>query len=115
MVSISEPRLFFIIRQSVKLFKNVLLQCFVQAIFFRVYYNLLKTLYTLTKFNFFQDVLYLMALFGMKKGKKADEIINLAQQTVESHFQQMAVIFNFRYNLFYVISENKMYCFFYNT
>ena len=53
-----------------------------------------------------------MALFGMKKGKKADEIINLAQQTVESHFQQMAVIFDFHlYNLFYVISENNKYCF----
>ena len=56
-----------------------------------------------------------MALFGMKKGKKADEIINLAQQTVESHFQQMAVIFDFHlYNLFYVISENLQYYFFYN-
>ena len=56
-----------------------------------------------------------MALFGMKKGKKADEIINLAQQTVESHFQQMAVIFDFHlYNLFYVISEINKYYFFYN-
>eukprot|EP00111_Clytia_hemisphaerica_P000239 TCONS_00000598-protein len=36
------------------------------------------------------DVLYLMALFGMKKGKKADEIMTLCQQTVESHFAKMA-------------------------
>lgn len=45
-------------------------------------------------------MLYLMALFGMKKGKKADEIINLSQQTVESHFQQMAVFaFEYLYGL----------------
>jgi len=32
-----------------------------------------------------------MALFGMKKGQKAEDVIVLLQQTVESHFKTLAV------------------------
>lgn len=42
---------------------------------------------------FFQEILYLTALFGMKKGKSSEEVMQLLQETVETHFATLAVSF----------------------
>ena len=55
---------------------------------------------------FFQEILYLSALFGMKKGKSAEDVMQLLQETVESHFATLAVSKNEIHKfLFYLISN----------
>ncbi len=68
-----------------------------------------------SNWNLFQDILYLSGILGLKKNKPADEVIQLLEESIESHFNSLGVsLISMDFGLFR-ISLPSLFAFFVNV